>query len=49
MVSEPLRRLTILVPESDMQALEEAADSERLSKSALLRVILKRYLNEREK
>ena len=49
MVSEDLERVVALLPKSDLQALDRAAETEGLSRSALLRTIVKRYLREREK
>jgi metal-responsive CopG/Arc/MetJ family transcriptional regulator len=49
MVQEDLERVVTMLPKSDLQELDRAAEHEGLSRSALIRTLVKRYLREREK
>lgn len=49
MQAEEMERVVAMLPKSDTEELDRAAVEEGLSRSALIRTIIKRYLRERGK
>ncbi len=45
--TEEMERAVAMLSKSDMAALDHAANDEGLSRSALIRTLIKRYLRER--
>ena len=47
MQTEEMERAVAMLSKSDMEALDYAANEEGLSRSAMIRTLIKRYLRER--